>query len=118
LRVAKAAIGEYLFGAQASWNEMRENYRSENPPLEPTVALNVTAGGLEFTVSYVVDYAKRTRMKDQLFTKIIKEVANSNGQLEWASTGVTVVSQPAAPDAAETHPSSSAGVVGHAAGSH
>src|SRR6202453_3896822 len=85
LRVAKEAIGEYLAEAQTSWKAISDNYRSENPPLEPNVALVVDAGSLEFTVSYVVDYAKRTAMKDQLFTKIVQEVANSNGQLSWAS---------------------------------
>jgi hypothetical protein len=64
---------------------MSEYYRNENPPLEPTVALMVNAGSLEFTVSHVIDYTKRTAMKDQLFTKIVEEVANSNGRLEWAS---------------------------------
>jgi hypothetical protein len=65
---------------------MSDNYRSANPPLEPTAALAVNAGSLEFTVSYVVDYRKRTAMKDQLFTKIVDQVANSNGQLKWASS--------------------------------
>ena len=52
--------------------QMSDNYRSENPPLEPTVALVVNAGSLEFTVSYVVDYTKRTAMQDRLFTKIVR----------------------------------------------
>src|ERR1700730_10113590 len=64
LRVAKESIGEYLIEAQTSWKAMSENYRSANPPLEPTVALVVIAGSLEFTVGYVVDYMKRTTMKD------------------------------------------------------
>jgi small-conductance mechanosensitive channel len=89
LRVAKEEIGEYLVEAQNSWKEITDNYRSANPPLEPTVALVVNAGSLEFTVSYVVNYTKRTTMKDQLFTKIVEGVANSNGRLGWASSGVT-----------------------------
>jgi small-conductance mechanosensitive channel len=118
LRVAKESIGEYLLEAQASWRSISENFRSENPPLEPTVALAVNAASLEFTVDYVVDYTKRTAMKDRLFTKIVQEVANSNGRLEWASSGVTVANQPAAPDAIEVHPSSSTRGAGHTAGSH
>jgi small-conductance mechanosensitive channel len=70
LRVAKEAIGEYLLEAQSSWKTMSENYHSENPPLEPTVTLSVNSGSLDFTVSYVVDYTKRTAMQDRLFTKI------------------------------------------------
>jgi len=118
LRVANESIGEYLVEAQASWKAISENYRSENPPLEPTVALAVNAASLEFTVDYVVDYTKRTTMKDRLFTNIVQEVANSNGRLAWASSGVTVINQPAVPDAVEARPSSSARGAGHTAGSH
>src|ERR1700684_374549 len=101
LRVAKEAIGEYLLTAQTSWKAMSDNYRSANPPLEPTVALVVNAGSLEFTVSYVVDYTKRTIMQDQLFTKIVEEVANSNGQIEWAAPPCMVASKPGTPGAFE-----------------
>src|ERR1700733_2996816 len=98
LSVVKEAIGEYLLEAQISWNAMSENYGSVNPPLEPTVALVVNAGSLEFSVSYVVDYMKRTAVQDQLFTKIVEEIANSKGRLEWASPAGIVVNQPGTPD--------------------
>src|ERR1700723_4072855 len=94
LRVAKEAIGEYLVEAQTSWKAMSDDYRSANPPLDPTVALFVNAGRLEFTVSYVVDYTKRIAMQDQLFTKIVEERANSKGRLQWASPPATTFSQP------------------------
>src|ERR1700691_915879 len=115
LRVAKEAIGKYLVEAQTSWKAISDNYRSENPPLEPTVALVVNGGSLEFTVSYVIDYTKRTTMKDRLFMKIVEEVSNSDGRLEWASSGVTLINQPASPNAIETQPLSSTRVAGHAA---
>ena len=117
LRVAKEAIGEYLFEAQSSWKSMTDNYQSENPPLEPTVALVVKSGSLEFTVSYVVDYTKRTAMQDQLFTKIAEEVAGSNGRLKWPSSAITVISQSATPDPIEARPTSSILGAGEAAGS-
>jgi hypothetical protein len=44
-------------------------------------------------VSYLVDYTKRTAVKDQLFTKIVDEVANSNGRLQWASPSTTIMVQ-------------------------
>ena len=104
LRVAKEAIGEYLLEAQSSWKSMSEYYQSENPPLEPTVALVVTSGSLEFTVSYVVDYTKRTAMQDQLFTEIAEEVAGSNGRLQWSSTPTPVIIQPPPSNAAAPQP--------------
>jgi small-conductance mechanosensitive channel len=118
LRIANEAIGGYLIEARTSWKIISDNYRSANPPMEANVALVVDGGSLEFNVSYVVDYAKRTAMKDQLFTKIVQEVANSKGQLVWASSGVTYVSQPTTPDVAQAQQSSSTRSAGRAAGSH
>lgn len=117
LRVAKEAIGEYLLEAQSSWKSMSEYYQSENPPLEPTVALVVNSGSLEFTVSYVVDYTKRTAMQDQLFTKIAEEVAGSNGRLKWASSAIAVIYQSATPAPIEARQTSSILGAGEAAGS-
>jgi small-conductance mechanosensitive channel len=117
-RLAKEAVGGYLVEAQASWNAVSDIYESANPPLEPTVALAINGGSIEFTVSYVVDYAKRTAMKDQLFTKILQEVANSNGRLKWASPAITLISQPATPVVIEERSSSSARAAAHAPDSH
>src|SRR5580692_10334892 len=118
LQAAKEAIGEYLIEAQTSWKVMSDYYRGANPPLEPTVALVVNAGSFEFSVSYVVDYTKRTAMQDKLFTKIVQEVANSDGRLVWAPSSVTVVNLPPTPAAVDGQPSSSTRVAGHVAGSH
>ncbi len=98
LRVAHEVIGAYLVEAQNSWNAVSDDYRTENPPIEPVVVLAVNAGSLEFTLNYVVDYVKRSTMQDRLFAKIVDEVANSKGQLAWASSGVTVVNQMPPPD--------------------
>ena len=118
LRVAKEAIGEYLAEAQTSWKAISDNYRTENPPLEPTATLVVVGGSLEFSLSYVTDYTKRTAMRDQLFTKIVEEVANNNGRLEWASPTVAPASPTAARDAIEARPSSSTQAAGKAKGSY
>ncbi len=85
-RVAKEVIGNYLAEAQISWKAVSDYYETINPSLEPTITLVVNGGNLEFGVSYVVDYTKRTTVEDRLFTKIVQEVANSDGRLEWAST--------------------------------
>src|ERR1700723_1094809 len=39
LRVAHEVIGGYLVEAQNSWNGVSDDYRTENPPIEPVVAL-------------------------------------------------------------------------------
>ena len=85
--------------------------------LEPTVRLVVNAGSLEFSVSYVVDYTKRTAMQDQLFTRIVQEVANSDGRLAWTTSDATIINQSPTRATVEAHPSSSARAAGHTAGS-
>ena len=117
LRVAKEAIGEYLVEAQTSWKAMSDNYQSTNPPLDPIVALVVNAGSLEFTVSYVVDYTKRIAMQDQLFTRVVEEIANSKGRLQWASPPSTIVSQPGTSGPTDERGSPSTHGAGHAADS-
>jgi small-conductance mechanosensitive channel len=99
LRVAREAVGDYLVQAEASWSVISENYRSASPPLEPTVSLIVNAGAFEFSISYVVDYTKRTMMKDKLFMAIVDAVAKSDGTLQWnTSTTTVIVNQPAPSD--------------------
>jgi small-conductance mechanosensitive channel len=86
LRVAKEKVAGYLAEAEISWKRVADNYRLENPPLEPTVSLVVSGGSLEFTLSYIVDYASRTAMKDLLFTQIVEEVLQSKGRLAWSAS--------------------------------
>ncbi|HET6844872.1 MAG TPA: mechanosensitive ion channel family protein [Candidatus Angelobacter sp.] len=92
LRVGGETVSEYLVEAQSSWKQVVENYRVENHFLEPAVSLHAAGGSLEFSLSYIVDYTKRTIVKDHLFTRIVDEVANSNGRLEWASNTVVLQS--------------------------
>jgi small-conductance mechanosensitive channel len=98
LRVATETVSNYLAEAQDSWKRIVENYRIQNRPLEPTVTLQTDGGSLEFSLSYLVDYTKRTTVKDRLFTKIVDEVVNSKGRLEWATASTTIVLQPVTTD--------------------
>ena len=50
-----------------------------------------------------------------MFTKIVKEVANSKGRLAWASSATTVTVQPAAPDTIASQPFSLARGAGQGA---
>jgi small-conductance mechanosensitive channel len=86
LRVAKETVEDYLVEARNSWREVTANFRIDNASIEPTVTLMVKAGSLEFTLSYIVNYATRTALQDQLFSRIVEEVKKSDGGLAWASS--------------------------------
>lgn len=83
LDIAQETVADFMEEAQHTWKDVKDDYRIENPGLEPLMSLAVNGGSLEFTVSYIVDYAQRTLMKDRLFTKIADEIANNQGRLEW-----------------------------------
>jgi small-conductance mechanosensitive channel len=123
LRIGKESIGDYLIQAQASWKYISDNFQIANSSLEPIVILVVNNASLEFGLSYVVDYTKRTAKQDELFTKIVAEVAKSNGRLQWSSSTPTVNIQPissgqaAPPSAPASQPSSAARATGQAADS-
>jgi small-conductance mechanosensitive channel len=89
LKIAQEKVADFMEHAQHTWKDIKDDYRIENPDLEPIVTLAVNGGSLEFTMSYIVDYAQRTLMKDRLFTKIADEIANSQGRLEWASSSAS-----------------------------
>jgi small-conductance mechanosensitive channel len=86
LRIANEATEGYIAMAALSWRGVTENFRIEDVSLKPTVALSVKGKALELTLSYIVDYTKRTLMKDRLYSNLVLEVGRSQGHLRWAAT--------------------------------
>jgi small-conductance mechanosensitive channel len=90
LRVGREAVKDYLAEAQRSWQQVTDNYRIENSQLEPTVKLSVTGGNFDFSLSYIVNYAKRDVLKDMVFTGIVDNVERSGGRLQWPTSSTIV----------------------------
>ncbi|WP_263358588.1 mechanosensitive ion channel domain-containing protein [Acidicapsa ligni] len=90
LRAVREAVQDYLPEAQKSWQRVTDNYRIKNSQLEPTVMLSVTGGNLDFSLSYVVDYAKRDVMKDKIFADIVGNIIRSEGKLKWPASSTIV----------------------------
>lgn len=90
LRIAKETVADYVDEASQSWRQVTEGYRIQHPSLEPMVTLFVNNGAFEFTLSYIVDYTRRTVIQDRLFSKIVEEMRKSEGRITWAwSSGST-----------------------------
>jgi small-conductance mechanosensitive channel len=90
LSVGREAVKDYMQEAQRRWQQVTDNYRIENSQLDPTVTLSVTGGNLEFSLSYVVGYAKRGMVKDKIFTDIVDKVVRSDGRLTWPTSSTIV----------------------------
>jgi hypothetical protein len=52
--------------------------------------LSVTGGNLEFSLNYIVDYARRDMMKDKIFTSIVDKVVRSDGRLKGPTSSIVV----------------------------
>jgi small-conductance mechanosensitive channel len=90
LSVGREIVKDYLPEARRSWQRVTDNYRIENSQLEPTVMLSVMGGNLEFSLNYIVDYARRDMMKDRAFTNIVDRVVRSDGRLKWPTSSTVV----------------------------
>jgi len=86
LGIANEVIADYVREAEHSWRKVTENFRIANASLKPTVTLNIKDEALEFTLSYIVDYTKRSAMKDLLYTRVVLAVNENHGRLRWASS--------------------------------
>ena len=88
LQIAQENVSDYVAKTEKIWEHVTDDFRIANLRREPTVTLVVVDGAyLEFTVTYVVDYLKRTIMKDQLFTRILEAVNQNDSKVRWVSSG-------------------------------
>lgn len=93
-RAAKAVVGEYEQQAREAWRQMVNNYMVEEATVRPVVTLIANDNWLEFTLRYVVDFKKRRITKDQLFTRILDEIDQTDGKVAMASMTVHLVETP------------------------
>ena len=87
-------MGEYVPQAQERWNRMVHKYLIEDARVDPMVTLVANDNWIEFTVRYTVSYKFRRGKKDELYTRILDDFANTQGKVAFASTTVHLVEAP------------------------
>ena len=93
-RIAFDLLSGYTAEAKLAWNEMVQRYMIEDASVEPKVTLIATDNWLEFTIRYIVDYKLRRSTKDELFTRLLDEIASSEGRIALASATYEIVALP------------------------
>lgn len=93
-RVVDDVCGEYAKEAEVSWSQMVGKYSIEDARVKPFVFLEGNDNWIEFSVRYVTDFKFRAKTKDDLWTRIIEEVAASDGAFTLASATYEVVAMP------------------------
>ncbi len=93
-RVLREVVGEYTEVARHAWDGMVRKFRIEEAQVDPWVALVATDNWIRFTARYVVDYRRRRATKDRIFTRLLEEIAASDGKVAMASATFEIVGLP------------------------
>jgi len=92
---ATQKIAGYLSSkSQERWNSLQHKFLLENAQTEPMISLVANDNWVEFTIRYVVDYKKRRITKTELFSQIIKDIEQTNGEIKFASATFQLVETP------------------------
>ena len=86
--------GDLTIQSKEKWTRMQSKYRLEDAQTEPMVSLIANDNWVEYTLRYIVNYKKRRATKTELFTKILKRVEATNGEIKFASATFHLVEAP------------------------
>ncbi len=89
--IGKEVAGDLTDRSREKWITMQSKYRLEDAQTEPMVSLIANDNWVEFTLRYVVSYKKRRATKTELFTRILKQVEATNGEIKFASATFQLV---------------------------
>ncbi|MDQ6843646.1 MAG: mechanosensitive ion channel family protein [Bacteroidota bacterium] len=91
LKVGEEVAGDLGEQSREKWHALQNKYRLEDAQTNPMVSLIANDNWVEYTLRYVVNYKKRRATKTELFTKILKEVDATNGEIKFASATFQLV---------------------------
>lgn len=92
LKSANEVVGDYTEKSKSTWETMVLKYRIENATTKPMVTLVLTDNWVEYTIRYITDYKARRTTRNDIFTRILNSVEKTNGEVQFASTTVEVLS--------------------------
>ncbi|MDP3556424.1 MAG: mechanosensitive ion channel family protein [Bacteroidota bacterium] len=93
-QIGKEVAGDLTERSKQKWTALQREFRLEDSQTEPMVSLIANDNWVEFTLRYVVSYKKRRVTKTELFTKILKAVEATNGEIKFASATFQIVEVP------------------------
>jgi small-conductance mechanosensitive channel len=94
LNIGKVVAGDITDRSREKWVSLQQQYRLEDAQTEPMVSLIANDNWVEYTLRYVVSYKKRRITKTELFSKILKEIEETNGEIKFASATFHLVEAP------------------------
>ena len=88
LAIGKEVAGDLTKQSMEKWHSLQNKYRLEAAQTAPMVSLIANDNWVEYTLRYVVNYKLRRATKTELFTKILKEIGATHGEIKFASATV------------------------------
>lgn len=77
-----------------TWKHIVSKFMIEDAQTEPMVTIVANDNWVEYTIRYVVNFKRRRTTKDELFTKILKEVEKPGSEIKFASATFHLVEAP------------------------
>jgi small-conductance mechanosensitive channel len=93
-KIGEEVAGNLTQQSHEKWKKMQQKYLLEDAQTKPMVSLIANDNWVEFTLRYVVSYKKRRATKTELFTRILKEIEATNGEIKFASATFQLVGTP------------------------
>lgn len=94
LSIGTATAGDLTERSFEKWKKMQTKYLLEDARTSPMVSLVANDNWVEYTLRYVVDYKLRRATKTELFTKILRAIEATNGEVKFASATFQLVEGP------------------------
>jgi small-conductance mechanosensitive channel len=85
LNIGKEISGDFSEKSKVIWDTLKTKYFLEDTQTDPMVSLIANNSGVQCTLRYVVTYNKRRITKTEIFSRILKEIDATNGEIKFAS---------------------------------
>lgn len=94
LDAALDITNDFAQKSNAIWLKLKTKYLLEETNTSPKVTLKVNSNWIEFTIRYIVDYKKRRKIQNLIFTKILEEIEKVPDKIQFASATFELVAMP------------------------
>lgn len=90
-QIGRETLKDITEQSKEQWSQMQSKYLLEDAQTEAMVSIIANDNWVEYTLRYVVNYKRRRTTKTRLFTKILKEIEATSGEIKFASATFHIV---------------------------
>lgn len=92
--ILEKELGDYAVSSKESWEQLTKEMYVENAQIDPMVTMAFDENWITFTLRYVVDFKKRRKTKNNLFTEILNVAAANSSKMSIASAAFEITAFP------------------------